>query len=133
MGNEILIFVIASFVIFLIENHLMEKKKKHDLDTLERQFLLGTICFEQYKYQMLQIMELVYEKAGESDPQFVKDFEKIKQSIIEKCDKNGDLWVNNLKNILGRKTEYSNWKEATKYSEGILNKIKNDNKFGKDN
>ncbi len=133
MGNEILIFVIAVFVIFLLESHLIEKKKKHNLDTIEKQFLLGTICYEQYRHQMLQVMELVYEKAGESDPQFVKDFEKIKESINKKSDEYGDMWVNNLKNILGRETEYSNWKEATKYSEGILKKIKDDNKAGRGN
>lgn len=122
---DLVVFVSAAFIIFYFESYLIEEKKKKNSNEIEKEFLLATISFEQYRHQMLEIMSMVYEKAGESDPQFTKDFEKIKESINKKCDERGDLWILNLKNSLGRETKYNNWKEATKYTEGIILKVKN--------
>lgn len=119
---EILPFIILWFVVFLIESAVLEKKKQKILTELEANFLMSTVHFEQYKYQMLQIMELVYEKAAETDPQFKKDYEKIKASICQKCDDAGDNWIKYIQSVLNKKTDYNNWIEATKYTEGILKK-----------
>jgi len=122
-----IVCIIVAFTIFLIESYLIEEKKRKTLDKVESGFLLSAVSFEQYKHQMLQIMELVYQKAGESDPQFTQDFEKIKQSIIKKCDESGDLLVRNIKNSIERETKYNTWKEAITFTEVMLKRIKNDN------
>ncbi len=129
MSNDVVLiaFAISALLIFAVESYLIEEKKKKTLNMLESNFLLGAVSFEQYKHQMLQIMEIVYEKAGESDPQFIKDFEKIKESINKKCDETGNLWVKNVKNSLQRETKYSNWEEAIQFAELVLKKMKNDN------
>lgn len=64
---------------------------------------------------MLQMLELIYEKAGETDPKFLEDYKKIIEKIEQKTDEFGQEWFSGLQNVLEHETKYKNWKEVTKY------------------
>ncbi len=91
------------------------------------QFLLVSMHFIQYKFHALQILEIVHEKASETDPKFAEDYKVIKEKIEEKFNQFGDQWIKNLKITLGYETEYKNWNEATKYIDGLVKRSKERN------
>jgi hypothetical protein len=97
-----------------------ENDRKQMLKDMEHRFLIGMAYSESYKYQTLKVLEIIYEKASETDPQFRKDYEKILYSTEKKFEQFGDEWVKNINEVLGYKTEYKNWKQATKYIERLL-------------
>jgi DNA phosphorothioation-dependent restriction protein DptG len=111
--TNILIAVISfslASLYFIIEN-----KRKKNSKKLEAQFLVGSLYLLQYKYHMLQMLELIYEKAGETDPKFLEDYKKIIEKIEQKTDEFGQEWFSGLQNVLEHETKYKNWKEVTKY------------------
>ena len=91
---------------------------------LENKFLLGMAWSESYKFQVLEILKIVYNKAAESDEQYAKDYEKIVEMTEKKFEEFGNEWIKNMNEVLGHKTEYKNWKEATKYINEIVNRHK---------
>lgn len=114
----------AIFVMFCITTIWMlygigknEIDRQNNLKELEKKFLWGTIWTWQYKFQMEQILKIVYEKASETDEQFIKDYEKIVATMNKKFTSNADEWIKHLNETLGYKTEYQNWEEATRYIE----------------
>lgn len=94
-----------------------EIDRQNNLKELEKKFLWGTIWTWQYKFQLEQILKIIYEKASETDEQFVKDYEKIIEAMNNKFISNADEWIKHLNETLGYKTEYQNWEEATRYIE----------------
>jgi ketol-acid reductoisomerase len=80
---------------------------------------------ESHKFHMQHLLKIVYEKAAETDEQYMKDYEKIVQQIDEKVNMFADEWIKNMNDTLGHKTEYQNWKEATRYIEKLLKANKN--------
>ena len=114
-GLFILFGIITLWMLYNIGANEIERQK--NLKDLEHKFLWGTIWTWQYKFQIEQILKIVYEKAGETDPQFVKDYEKIIETMNKKFTTNADEWIKHLNNTLGYKTNYQNWEEATRYIE----------------
>lgn len=102
----------------------IEIKKQEALKELENKFLLGMAWSESYKFQVLEILKIVYNKAAESDEQYAKDYEKIVEMTEKKFEEFGNEWIKNMNEVLGHKTEYKNWKEATKYINEIVSRHK---------
>lgn len=123
------LFVLLCVVIFWMMYNIgkNENDRKKMLKNIEYDFLLGIASIEQYKYQALEILKIVYEKAAETDPQFIKDYEKIVKSVENRFEEFGDKWIKNLNNMLGYKTEYQNWREATRYIERLIADTKKQN------
>jgi len=117
-GLIVLFCVVTFWMLYNIGKN--ENDRKQNLKDMEHRFLLTMASSEEYKFQTLEILRIAYEKAGESDPQFLKDYEKICQTIEKKFEQFGDEWINHMNNTLGYKTEYQNWREATRYIENLV-------------
>lgn len=72
---------------------------------------------------MNSLLEIIYQKSAENDPQFMEDFDKIKLKTDEKIKEFGDEWINNLKKTIGFETDYKNWEEATKYIDEFISRL----------
>lgn len=83
-------------------------------------FLIGAGNFQQFKYQMLHMLQIVYEKAAEVDRQYIEDYQKIVETTEKKFNQIGDEWVSSLQNTLGYEMEYKNWEEATRYINSVV-------------
>jgi hypothetical protein len=119
---EPLIIVFSAIIFWIVIQLNVQLNRKETLREIENKFLLASMEFIAFKYQALQILKIAYEKAGESDPQFIKDYEKIKLKIEEKFNMMGDKWISELQDKLGYETKYKNWVEATKYIEDIISR-----------
>lgn len=115
--TAIFVMLCVTTIWFLYGVGKNEIDRQNNLKELEKKFLWGTIWTWQYKFQMEQILKIVYEKAGETDEQFIKDYEKIIETMNKKFTLNADEWIKHLNETLGYKTEYQNWEEATRYIE----------------
>jgi hypothetical protein len=123
--------VLTSFIFLNLAYRLynIEKEKIEKLKQIEIQFLIGSMYFIEYKFHVLQILEIVYDKASETDPKFKEDYKLIKQKIEEKFEQFGNEWISNLKKTLGYETKYENWADATKYIDGIVKRLHKENKL----
>jgi hypothetical protein len=116
--------ILCIFFLFVVWNYLsFQKQKREALKTIEMQFLFGTMYFISYKENMLKMLEIIYEKAGESDPQFIKDYESIKKKVEEREELLGNQWIKNLRDVLKYETEYENWDQVTKYIKQLSKSI----------
>jgi len=116
--------IFCLFLVFLISAFLLfQRQKAQALKTIEIQFLFGTMFYIDFKDNMLKVLEVIYEKAGESDPQFIKDYELIKKKVEERDKALGDQWIKNLQDVLNYKTEYENWEDVTKYIKKLSENI----------
>lgn len=122
------IFVFC-FIWILYKIAQNEYKRLKNLKTLENSFLIGMIWTETYKFQMQEMLRIIYDKASETDPQFLKDYEKIVEVTNKKVSDFADEWIKHMNEVLEHKTEYQNWQEATKYIERILKANGNEKKF----
>lgn len=86
------------------------------------QFLLGSLYLLQYKYHVIEIINIVYDRASESDSSYDEERKKVLNSIEEKYNSFGNVWVNQLKGLLPYNLEYKNWKEAIEYGNTLFNK-----------
>jgi predicted nucleotidyltransferase len=119
MTGLVIIFCVTTFwLLYNIGKN--ENDRKQTLKDMEHRFLLAMIHTETYKFQSLEVLKIAYEKAGESDPQFIKDYEKICEVTEKKFEQFGDQWIEHMNNTLGYKTDYQNWKEATRYIEKLV-------------
>ena len=109
-------YFVFNFVVFVIF-----RKKSRDL---EIQFIEGAIHFEQLKHHMMQMLDLVYEKASEEDPKYAEEHKKVKEKLEEKFNAFGDEWVKNLTKTLGYSLSYSSWSELIKRVETTANLLK---------
>jgi hypothetical protein len=89
---------------------------------LERQFLLGAMYLIQFKYHAIQILELSYAEAAETNPEKTEECKVVVTKIHEKFSQFGDTWVANFVKLLPYKTEYNDWNSAILYVERLLNK-----------
>jgi hypothetical protein len=119
------IFLLITSVWILYNIGKNEIDKKNNLKELEEKFLIGMAWTEAHKFHMQEILKIVYDKAAETDEQYKKDYEKILQQIDEKVNMFADEWIKNMNETLGHKTEYQNWKEATRYIEKLIKANKN--------
>jgi len=121
--TDLIIFLVSSTIFLIVYNSFLTSRKKQILQQIEMQFLVGSFYFLQYKSFVLKLLEIVHEKAAENDPKFLEDYTKIRETIENKFNTEGDVWIKNLQNALGYKTEYDNWEEATKYIEAMIQRI----------
>ena len=98
----------------------LEKQREINSKKLEAQFIIGSLYLLQYKYHMLQMLQIIYDKAAESDPKYIEDYEKIIKAVDEKTDKYGEEWFTDLQKTLEHETKYKNWQEVTKYFKETL-------------
>lgn len=125
MSAMVVVFAVTTlWMLYSIGN--TENERKENLKQMEHKFLIGMAWTETYKYQVQTILKLVYEKAAESDPQFIQDYENILKASNEKFELFANEWIKNMNETLGYKTEYQNWSEATKYIERLLKATKNE-------
>lgn len=113
----IVIFFLLCYAVFsLAIGHYTRKKLKQ----LELQFIVGALHFHQLKYQMHEMLQIVYDKAGESDPQFIQDYKTIKNTLDRKINEMGDAWIKNLEKTVGYKLNFNSWEELIKKAEPFL-------------
>lgn len=74
----------------------------------------------QYKYQAIQLMEIVYDRASENDSSMINEKKQVINKIHEKFLLFGNEWISDLKKALPYNTEYNNWPEAIEYMEKLL-------------
>lgn len=118
IGLAVMLCVVTLWMLYSIGRN--EIDKQDNLKDLEKRSLLVIISTWQYKFQMEQMLKIVYEKAAETDPQFIKDYEKILETLNQKFNTNADEWIKHLNETLGYKTEYQNWEQATRYMERMV-------------
>ena len=116
MSGLVVMFAVTTlWLLYSVGKNEIDRQK--NLKDLEHKFLWGTIWTWKYKFQMEEMLKIIYEKAGETDPQYIKDYEKIVESLNKKFTSNADELIKHLNQTLGYKTEYQNWEEATRYIE----------------
>lgn len=125
MTAAFIFFIIVS-IWFFYTAYTLGKAKITNERELEIRFLLGVAHIQQLKYQALAILHIVYEKAGETDPKFIEEYDKIVFTTEKKFDEIGDKWVQDLQKVFSYQTKYQNWREATRYINELLSKSKND-------
>lgn len=123
---DMIFFLLFLTITLVVYNSLIDRKKKEALQQLEMQFLVGSFYFLQYKSFVLKLLEIVHEKASETDPKFLEDYKKIRETVEIKFNSEGDVWIKNLQKTLGYKTSYDNWEEATRYIEEMIKRIEDD-------
>ena len=132
--NPTILFITAGF--FIIYNIIStEREKKKNLKELEIKYLTSSVYLLQFKFQMLEMLKIIYDKAAETDPQFINDYEKIVKSVDNKFEQYANEWIEHLRGTLQHETKYENWQEATRYIEKVLNnnKHKKEDESGKRN
>ena len=91
---------------------------------VEKQFLLGAMYLIQFKYHAIQILELAYAEAAETNPEKTEEAKVVIEKIHQKFNEFGDNWVTSFINLLPYKTEYNDWNSAILYVEKLLNEGK---------
>lgn len=117
--------IIFFICLFLFSSFAINYYKLLKLKELEVQFIVSALYYEQFRYQMHEILEVIYDKASETDPQFKQDFKAIKNKLDEKFNKVGDNWIQNLQKIVGYKLNYSSWRDLIKKADIIIRNYKN--------
>lgn len=97
---------------------------KQSFVIVERQFLLGAMYLIQFKYHAIQILQLAYDEAAETNPEKSEEAKVVVEKIHQKFNEFGDNWVTNFIKLLPYKTEYNDWNSAILYVEKLLNEGK---------
>lgn len=108
---------ISCYIMFEVGKNLVIRDS---FKRIEMQFLLGSLYLLQYKYHILQIINIVYDRAAEEDPTYNEERKKVLNSIEEKYNSFGNVWINQLKGLLPYDLEYKNWNEAIEYGNKLL-------------
>jgi len=85
--------------------------KKNKMAELEIAFIKAALHYHDLKFNMLQMLQIIYDKASETDPEYIKNFEKIKESLNKKFNNTCDEFIAELQKTLGYNTSYKNWEE----------------------
>lgn len=109
------IFLFFVFMYFIF-NIAIKIYVKYEMKQLELAFFKSALEYHSLKYQMLQMLEIIYEKAAENDPEFLKDYENIKKSINKNFEKTCNEFISNLQKTLGYNTPYNNWNELINHA-----------------
>jgi len=62
----------------------------------------------QYKYHAIALMEIVYERAAETDPKYAEEGKQVINKINEKYLEQGNKWISEFKKLLPYETQYNN-------------------------
>lgn len=89
---------------------------------MEYSFLLAAINLLQYKFHAIELMKIVYDRAGEEDPKYLEEKKLVITKIEEKYEYFGNEWIIKMKSIFPYNLEYNNWKEAIEYANKLFNK-----------
>jgi len=115
---------------YFIFSYLFKHFFKSSVKKIEISFLCAALEYHSLKFQMLQMLEIIYNKAAESDPQFLKDYEKIKYSLDKNFTNFCNEYIINLQKTLGNKITYNNWDELIKYAELLYSQSSDKNNYG---
>ena len=91
----------------------------------EKQLLFISMLLLEYKYQAINLMKIVYDKAAEEDEKYVEEGKKVIEKIHEKFTYFGDNWITNLKKNLPYETPYNSWNDAVEYFNKLITKDRN--------
>lgn len=119
---EIILFLLGMFSAFIMISFFKNILLVNAFVNAERQLLLISMSLLQYKYQAISLIEIVYDKAIESDEKYSLEKKQVIEKIHEKFNFFGDQWVESLKNNLPHEIKYNNWIEAVEYAEKLINR-----------
>lgn len=77
-----------------------------------------------YKYQIIEIIKIVYEKAAESDDDKNKELKEVINKIHEKYNLFSNMFIQEIISFLPYETEYNNWQQAMEYIERLIKEDK---------
>lgn len=117
----ILIFFAGMVSGFLIIDIMKRILILNTFNLAEKQLLLMSMSLIQYKYECINIIKIVYERAAEEDAKYAVESKQVIDKIHEKFNYFGDEWINQLKKYLPYETKYNNWHEAVEYLEKLIN------------
>lgn len=125
-GDYMLIFIyfagmLSSFLLIDIMKRILILST---FNLAEKKLLLMSMSLIQYKYECINIIKIVYERAAEEDTKYIDEANKVISKIHEKFNYFGDEWIKQIKNYLPYETKYNNWQEAVEYLEKLINKDK---------
>lgn len=107
--------MIGIFIFFVLMYFLfaagIKVYRKNKMEEIEIAFIKAALHYHDLKYQMLQMLEIIYEKASETDPEYLKDYERIKETLDKKFHQTCDEFIADLQKTLGYNTSYKNWDE----------------------
>jgi hypothetical protein len=88
----------------------------------EKQLLMLSMSLIEFKYQAINMVNIVYERLAEENPSNIEEQKLIIEKIHQKFNLFGDAWINNLKNYLPYNTEYNNWQQAIEHVQKLITK-----------
>ncbi len=121
---EIFLFLSGMFFGFLIINFFKIVLITNAFLNAERQLLFMAMNLIQFKYHAIGIIEIVYNRASEESPEYLKEKDEVIAKIHEKFNHFGNMWVESVKNNLPHQTKYNNWAQAIEYAEKLFIKNK---------
>jgi hypothetical protein len=89
---------------------------------MELQFIIASVELLQLKFHSIQIVDLIYEKAKESDPKYEEEHKKTVEKIDEKFNEYGNYYIKRLASVFGEEFTHKSWKDAIKYAEEKMKK-----------
>lgn len=92
---------------------------------MELQFIIASVELLQLKFHSIQIVDLVYEKAKESDPKYDEEHKKTVEKIEQKFNEYGNYYIKRLTSIFGEDFTHKSWLEAIKYAEEKIKNVQN--------
>lgn len=95
---------------------------KDSFKRIELQFLLGSAYLLQYKFHVIQIINIVYDRAAEDKKEYEEERKKVLNAIEDKFGSYGNVWINQLQGIMPYELEYKNWNEAIEYANKLFSK-----------
>jgi hypothetical protein len=120
----ILIFFAGMLSAFLLIDIMKKVLILSTFNIAEKQLLMISMSLIQYKYECINIIKIVYERAAEDDPKYLEESKKVIEKIHEKFNYFGDEWIKQIKSYLPYETQYNTWYEAVEYLEKLINKKK---------
>ena len=118
----VVIFFVLMYFLFISAIKIYVKNKMMEM---ELSFLKASLEYCQLKFHMLQMLEVVYDKASEIDVEYKKDYEKIKQTLEKKFDETMNEYIKELRESVGYNTPYNNFNELINHAEIICSMVKN--------
>lgn len=124
---NIFMFISGMLFAFLLIDVMKKTIILRAFNNAEKDMLLISMSLLQYKYHAIQLMEIVYDRAAEQNPEIVSEKKEVVKKIHEKFLLFGNIWIEKLKLGLPYETKYKNWPDAVEYAEKLLNNDRKEN------
>jgi hypothetical protein len=117
---SILIFLAGMLTSFLLIDICKKVIILKTFEAAEQKILLMSMMSIEFKYHVIQLVEIIYDKAIEENQKYASEKEEIINKIHEKYLQFGNLWITQFINLLPYETKYKNWSEAIQYIEKLI-------------